>query len=65
MSAKQLGEEKEPKTWEMLGAFFAYFAVAKDVPGVYRTLAFLASDEVVSDAYVLLTCPANFGPHKA
>lgn len=27
-----------PKPWEVLGAFFGYFAVAKDVPTVLRTL---------------------------
>lgn len=27
-----------PKPWEILGAFFGYFAVAKDAPSVMRTL---------------------------
>lgn len=27
-----------PKPWEILGAFFGYFAVAKDAPSTLRTL---------------------------
>lgn len=31
-------ELADPKQWEILGAFFAYFAVAKDIPEVLRKL---------------------------
>ena len=36
--AKSRERIKPPKPWEILGAFFGYFAVAKDVPHILRTL---------------------------
>lgn len=38
--ATKRDEFEPPKPWEILGAFFGYFAVAKDIPGVMRTLGF-------------------------
>ena len=36
--AQEQKQLKSPKPWEKLGAFFGYFAVAKDSPSILRTL---------------------------
>ncbi len=42
-----------PKPWEILGAFFGFFAVAKDVPAIFRTLGFTALVPAPIKSYIL------------
>jgi len=36
--AQELKQIESPKPWEILGSFFGYFAVAKDIPSILRML---------------------------